>query len=184
MRSGPEGRGWINRGRDRGPETSSPDAVTVAGHRLLLPDAAPVPAHASIPGLLECLCHSSSIISRRGVISELGRLQPLREMTSAACGVGRNAITETLAVGCPVSAFIEMVDESEVLPDEESRTRHAPSEVLGALEFVRRHRLWRSLLTAADCGLPRPSYLAFSRYFKKSPLVPRSKTVSSSMVDS
>jgi hypothetical protein len=49
-------------------------------------------------------------------------------MTSAAYGVSRNAITEALAVGCPVSAFIATADESGVLPDEESRTRHAPSE--------------------------------------------------------
>ncbi len=55
-------------------------------------------------------------------------------MTSAAYGLGRDSIAGGAAVGCPVSAFIATANRSGGLPDEESRTRHAPSE-RGALGF-------------------------------------------------
>ncbi|RLE21770.1 MAG: hypothetical protein DRJ65_15370 [Acidobacteria bacterium] len=67
-----------------------------------------------------------SAISRRGNIFEFGAAQPLRKTTSAACGAGRGSIANDAAEGCPVSAFIAPADESGILPDEESRTRHAP----------------------------------------------------------
>ncbi len=37
-------------------------------------------------------------------------------------------MAEGIAVGCQVSAFFATTSRSEGLPDEESRTRHAPSE--------------------------------------------------------
>ena len=65
-------------------------------------------------------------ISLKGDNVGIGRALPLRKMTSAAFGVGRDSVAEALAVGCPVSAFIATAEYSGVLPDEESRTRHAP----------------------------------------------------------
>ena len=42
-------------------------------------------------------------------------------------------------MGCPVSAFIATSEQSGVLPDEESRARHAPSE-RGGPDSLRRSR--------------------------------------------
>ncbi|RLE18852.1 MAG: hypothetical protein DRJ65_20905 [Acidobacteria bacterium] len=49
-------------------------------------------------------------------------------MTSAACGVSQHSIADRAAVGCPVSPFFASTAQLRVLPDEESRTRHVPSE--------------------------------------------------------
>jgi len=57
----------------------------------------------------------------------IGRASPLREMTSAAYGVGRNSIADAPAVRCPVSAFFVTPVVSGDLLDEECCTRHAPS---------------------------------------------------------
>ncbi len=59
---------------------------------------------------------------------EIGRAQPLEEMTSAAYGVARDAVAEAFAVDCQVSTFFATAAQPAVLPDEESRTRHVPSE--------------------------------------------------------
>ncbi|RLE35401.1 MAG: hypothetical protein DRJ61_03410 [Acidobacteria bacterium] len=60
---------------------------------------------------------------------------PLRKMTSAAYGVGRDSIANGFAERCQVSAFFAATAQMGGLPGEESRTRHAPSErcVLGVL---------------------------------------------------
>ena len=49
-------------------------------------------------------------------------------MTSAAYGVSRDAVADGVAERCQVSAFFATTAWPEGLPDEESRTRHAPSE--------------------------------------------------------
>ena len=51
-----------------------------------------------------------SVLSRRGIVSGIGRALPLQETTSAAYGVGRDSVANVTAVGCPVSAFIATTD--------------------------------------------------------------------------
>jgi len=58
-------------------------------------------------------------------------------MTSAAYGVGGHSIADGVAVDCQVSAFFAPSEWPKGLPGEESRTRHVPSNILGALGFER-----------------------------------------------
>jgi hypothetical protein len=52
-------------------------------------------------------------------------------MTSAAYGVCRDSTAGVLAERCPVSAFFATVSFAGGMPDEESRTRHAPIRGFG-----------------------------------------------------
>ena len=52
----------------------------------------------------------------------------MREMTSAAYGIGRDSIADGVAERCQVSAFFATTARAGGLPGEENRTRHAPSE--------------------------------------------------------
>ncbi|RKZ66440.1 MAG: hypothetical protein DRQ48_10775 [Gammaproteobacteria bacterium] len=61
---------------------------------------------------------------------EPGRRPPLREMTSAACGVGRDSIAHAFAVGCPVSPFFASTVQLGVLPGEE---RAHPARPVGGI---------------------------------------------------
>ncbi len=47
---------------------------------------------------------------------------PLREMTSAAYGVSRDSLANSVAEHCQVSAFFAATAQLGGLPDEESRT--------------------------------------------------------------
>ena len=64
----------------------------------------------------------------RGNTVESEEHSPLRETTSAAYGVGRDSIAGGVAERCQVSAFSVTTAGAKGLPDEESRTRHAPSK--------------------------------------------------------
>ena len=55
---------------------------------------------ASTPAFGRPIRSSRSALSRRGSIFDSGGSQPLQEMTSAAYGVGRDAVAEALAEGC------------------------------------------------------------------------------------
>jgi len=50
-------------------------------------------------------------------------------MTSAAYGVGRDSLANGVAERCQVPAFFVATAQLGGLPGEESRTRHAPSEM-------------------------------------------------------
>ena len=75
------------------PRSPSSDAETDAAHRS--GSCYPVPAfgRTSVP--------PARRISLKGDNVGIGRPLPLREMASAAYGVGRHSVAETLAVGCP-----------------------------------------------------------------------------------
>ena len=72
-------------------------------------------------------------------------------MTSAAYGVGRDSIADGVAERCQVSAFFVPTAQGLRLPDEESRTRHAPSE-RGALWVVRQPGLEPGELSGVVSG--------------------------------
>jgi len=50
-------------------------------------------------------------------------------MTSTAYGMGRDSVAEATAERCQVSTFFASTARLGGLPGEESRTRHAPSEI-------------------------------------------------------
>ncbi|MEN8162999.1 MAG: hypothetical protein ABFS37_02630 [Acidobacteriota bacterium] len=53
------------------------------------------------------------------MVTEIGRKSPLREMTSAAYGVGQYSIANALAEDCPVSPFFASTARLGGLPGEE-----------------------------------------------------------------
>ncbi len=63
----------------------------------------------------------------------IGRSSPLRETTSAACGVGRDSIAGGGAVGCPVSPFFASTAWFGVLLGEERAHPARPVLVFLAL---------------------------------------------------
>ncbi len=65
-------------------------------------------------------------ISLKGYSVGIGRASPLRKMTSAAYGVGRDSIADDTAVGCPVSPFFASTAQLRVLPDEERAHQARP----------------------------------------------------------
>jgi hypothetical protein len=65
-------------------------------------------------------------ISRRGFVTEIGRKSPLRKMTSAAYGVGRDSTVDALAERCPVRLSSRRLRLLGACPMKRSHTRHAP----------------------------------------------------------
>ena len=66
-------------------------------------------------------------ISLKGIKVEIGRASPLREMTSAAYGVGRDSIADALAERCPARLSSQQLRWLEVYPMKKSHARHAPN---------------------------------------------------------
>ncbi|RLE20654.1 MAG: hypothetical protein DRJ65_17720 [Acidobacteria bacterium] len=52
--------------------------------------------------------HPRSIISRRAFVTEIGRGSPLRKMTSAAFGFGRDSVAEVTAECCQARFFLNL----------------------------------------------------------------------------
>jgi len=79
-------------------------------------------------------------ISRRGLVSGIGRVPPLREMTSAAYGISRDSVAEATAVGCQARFFLKLNVNREGYRGKNSKHGTPRSRGLGALMIERRHR--------------------------------------------
>ncbi len=93
------------------------------------PVAVPAPAHDSDTRPSGAREHAPARTFPGGAaISNRKEDRPSGKRPRRPTGFGRDSVAEGVAVGCQVSAFFATTSRAGVLPDEESRTRHAPSE--------------------------------------------------------
>ena len=77
------------------------------------------PYRVSRPGLRVRFAPPLGPFPQEATVLGLGEYRHLRKTTSAAYGVGRDAVSEALPGSCPVSPFFASTAESGVLPGEE-----------------------------------------------------------------
>ena len=96
-------------------------------------------------------------ISRRVDISGFGRQPPLREMTSAAYGVSRDAIADGGAGDCPTQLFPQRHRHRKDCRREEAVYGTSRFGIMGVLEFVSRHWLFGHGISGVSASTTKPA---------------------------